>query len=255
MATTQSTRTVEQRFWAKVDRRETHQCWPWRGAYNNRSKHGQFAWRNSEPRRRGVLVGAHRAAWLLTHGPIPDGLHVCHRCDYPPCCNPAHLFLGTHQDNMRDSVQKGRAKFPKPRRGEANNKAKLTWPLVREVRRAYLAGETLSSLSRRLDVARSTLREVVDAKTWAEGATPIPRQKWTFRFLSDAEVVAIRAMYAQGVTQVALAREYNSNQGYISNLIRGKTRKDLPLYYTPIRYVPRTEPQQQTIPSLAEVRG
>jgi hypothetical protein len=51
---------------------------------------------------------SHRAAWKLTHGPIPDGLQVLHRCDNPPCCNPAHLFLGTQQDNIADMHKKGR---------------------------------------------------------------------------------------------------------------------------------------------------
>lgn len=53
---------------------------------------------------------AHRAAWVEASGPIPLGILVCHRCDNPPCCNPAHLFLGTQSDNIKDGYAKGRIK-------------------------------------------------------------------------------------------------------------------------------------------------
>ena len=56
-------------------------------------------------------MGAHRWAWMLVHGSIPDGLHVLHRCDNPPCFRPSHLFLGTDADNARDMASKGRSKF------------------------------------------------------------------------------------------------------------------------------------------------
>jgi hypothetical protein len=53
-------------------------------------------------------ISAHRLAWMIAHGPIPDEVLVCHRCDNPPCCNPSHLFLGDYKDNSQDMVAKGR---------------------------------------------------------------------------------------------------------------------------------------------------
>ena len=88
------------RFWPKVDRSGgLGACWPWTGATGDRG-YGHF-WDGARYRH------ASRVAWILTHED-PGPLFVLHRCDNPPCCNPAHLFLGTHQDNMDDMTEKGR---------------------------------------------------------------------------------------------------------------------------------------------------
>ena len=104
-----SRRPLAERFWKKVDRdgpisvTAGGQCWVWTG-HCDRNGYG-MALPDNTGRRRAV---AHRVAWQLSRTDIPDGLYVCHRCDHPPCVNPAHLFLGTQSDNLRDMAAKGR---------------------------------------------------------------------------------------------------------------------------------------------------
>lgn len=91
------------RFWAKVDIGDSGDCWEWQGFRKPPQGHGSFAAGVGQS-----PLNAHRLAYEIANGPIPSGLHVCHRCDNPPCCNPAHLFLGTPRDNQVDCSQKGR---------------------------------------------------------------------------------------------------------------------------------------------------
>jgi hypothetical protein len=76
-------------------------CWLWTGSIRGKG-YGQL----TLPGR--VQVGAHRAAYEVYVGPVPEGMYVLHKCDVPLCCNPAHLFIGTPKDNMQDCVEKGR---------------------------------------------------------------------------------------------------------------------------------------------------
>lgn len=87
-------------FWPKVLKTET--CWLWTATLSNKG-YGKIGVCN--PRR---VASAHRVAWELTHGPIPDGLWVLHKCDVRACVNPSHLFLGMAKDNTDDMNRKGR---------------------------------------------------------------------------------------------------------------------------------------------------
>lgn len=92
------------RFWRKVDRSAgPDACWLWTGGRKPRG-YGNFCL----ARATNTFVLTHRYAYELTHGPIPAGLVVRHRCDNPPCCNPDHLILGTHQQNTQDAIERGR---------------------------------------------------------------------------------------------------------------------------------------------------
>lgn len=87
-------------FWSNVD--QSGSCWVWlRSRSGGRMGYGRVQFR-------GRLEVAHRVAWTLAIGPIPEGLFVLHKCDNPPCVRPDHLFLGTAQDNSRDRDEKGR---------------------------------------------------------------------------------------------------------------------------------------------------
>lgn len=91
-----------ERFWSKVDIAGPSDCWVWL-AGQNKDGYGKFS---VGPARWDF---AHRLAWLLEgSGWIPDGWCVCHKCDNPSCCNPRHLFPGTHRMNAVDKVRKGR---------------------------------------------------------------------------------------------------------------------------------------------------
>lgn len=100
---------LAERFWRRVDK--SGPCWIWTGAQGHHG-YGRIGIGGHD----GPTVLAHRVAWELSNGPVPEGLCVLHRCDNPPCVNPDHLFVGTQADNIRDCKEKGRM-----RNGRGNN--------------------------------------------------------------------------------------------------------------------------------------
>jgi hypothetical protein len=93
-------RSIAERFWSKVIKADGDGCWLWNAGRDVKG-YGNFAGRH-----------AHRVAYELTYGPLPEGVFACHRCDNPPCVRPDHLFPGDTTANVRDAIQKGRFDTP-----------------------------------------------------------------------------------------------------------------------------------------------
>jgi hypothetical protein len=98
----------------------------------------------------------------MVHGPIPDGLFVCHHCDNRQCVNPEHLFLGTSADNMQDAAVKGRTL-----QGERHPQARFTNQDVREMRRLYAAGLSQGQIAKQFDTTQAEIQAIVTRRLWA----------------------------------------------------------------------------------------
>lgn len=154
------------RFWAKVRHaQEPGACWPWLGSTRHGYGNIGVGSRVDGSRR---VVSAHRVAWELTHGPIPDGLWVLHRCDNPSCVRPTHLFLGTPQDNVDDMLAKGRHRALA---GEQHKSAKLTTSQVNEIRARYSREKANGKeLAAEFGVSNVMIYRIVNQKSWKVAA-------------------------------------------------------------------------------------
>ncbi len=150
-----------ERFWAKVDK--TDGCWDFTDLSNG---YGRMRIGG----KKGKHYLAHRLSYIIHHPLTIDLMEhpdicVCHRCDNPKCVNPAHLFLGSQQDNHRDMVSKGRIA---DKRGEKHHLVKLTEQQVREIRTRYAEGGiTQKELSYEYGVRSEHINKLIHRKCWS----------------------------------------------------------------------------------------
>jgi hypothetical protein len=133
-------------FWSRVDVRGPDECWLWKGKDNFNKKTGKGGYGtyflNS------TRISAHRFAYMISIGPIPNGLCVLHKCDVRRCVNPSHLFSGTLLDNNRDMFRKGRGSNP-PRWSTISTPEE-----VRQIRREYLGfGKSVRKAAQKLNLS------------------------------------------------------------------------------------------------------
>ncbi len=151
--------TLQERFEAKFLGDPNSGCWLWDASIQPPPSlpYGRF----QLSKRKGAY--AHRVAYELYIGPIPQGLSVLHKCDTPPCVNPSHLFLGTYADNNRDKETKGRANHA---HGVGHGMVKLSHQEVVNIKKLLAIGFSLRSLAKRFKVHRCTILDIKMGRTW-----------------------------------------------------------------------------------------
>lgn len=143
--------SLEERFWRNV--RKSDGCWWWIGGKCSKGYGSIMA--------DGRIAGAHRVAYELHIGPIPNGISVCHSCDNPACVNPSHLWLGTNLDNTRDRDRKGRGRWA----GNITN-AHLSERDAKEIRKLCAEGMQQKDCAALFGVHKATVNDLVLRKTW-----------------------------------------------------------------------------------------
>lgn len=226
------TESDHHRLWERVRKGEHDKCWPWT-ATQDRDGYGVIDIDKKQHR-------VHRLMYFMSFGPFNSSLYVCHRCDVPSCVNPAHLFLGTNDDNMADMVSKGRQA-----RGEGQADAKLTNNLVQNVRADYETGRyTMAELAERYDLGRSTVGRIVRGESWKHielGYDPqdidAPRnegERSGAAILNEESVREMRQMHATGnFTFGELGKRYGVGKETARMAVSGESWAHIPQVHDP----------------------
>lgn len=113
---------------------------------------------------------AHRLAYMLEVGPIPEGMVVRHKCDNPLCCNPKHLEIGTQKDNVHDTLNRGRGGnwYTSKNRGRENGQAKLNEEMVRKIRSMWVFRKvTMKMIAKELGITKNAVANVMSGHVWS----------------------------------------------------------------------------------------
>lgn len=210
----------KKRLWPRVNKGNASECWEWSGA-KTKAGYGLLTIKYKN-------YLAHRLAWELHNdSKIPKGVFVCHHCDNPACCNPAHLFLGTQADNMKDAAMKGRVM-----QGEGHFSTDLTIDDVRRIRYLGYTNMTKKNIGEKFGISRQSVTDILLKRTWGhvdpEWQPPDSKakgQKHPFAKLTEDDVREIRKLADKGLSPREIAAKFKVSRGTIEPILRGETWK------------------------------
>ena len=138
-------------------------CWGWKGPIAKNGYPVMSCRRTIGPDR------GHKASWIIHHGLVPKGKHVCHRCDNPICTNPDHLWVGTPKENNDDKIAKGRDNWVRPphKVGAANGASKLTEDKVKEIKILLEKGLASRDIGARYDISKTHVLRIKKGQNWS----------------------------------------------------------------------------------------
>lgn len=215
------------KFWSYVNIRGENECWEWT---KSRSIDGYGTISYTDGNLKKVLK-SHRVAYELTYGPIPEGMEIRHYvCDNPPCCNPNHLLVGTHLDNLKDMELKGRRGAS---RGENNPKSVFTEPQVLEIRELYQKkGYTYKKIADIYGVWPNSIKNIITGKSWKHVGS-IKESKYedcrySISKVKKDDVLKIRYLFDNNINTIEeLCEIYDMSKSGMRSIVKRETWKDV----------------------------
>lgn len=211
---------VKARFFSRLDTTDPDECWLWQGARLGKKRYGLLVIGLDE-NGRVIKEYTHRLSYKWFVGEIPAGKLVCHTCDVCYCCNPAHLFLGTHKDNSRDMIEKGRW-----------HGTEMTDDQVLDIVERTKRGEYDVDIAEEYGVTRETIHNILAGRTYTAEGSFVPRQfvrpnpPPRKRRLTPEQITFVRREFKRGRYSINdMARMFCVHYSTISRVARGQLYK------------------------------
>ncbi len=184
-------------------------CWNWQKSLIQNKGYGRLTFKYKAYR-------THRASYEVFVGEIPDGLFVCHKCNNPRCCNPDHLYLGTHYDNMQDRKQTGGY--------DKSPKEKLNPQICKRIRSLSNSGKSVVKISEITGLGKTTINRVLRNERYPD--KNFVWKKSRVENLSESEVTKIRELHDAGYQNHEICRLTNIRARRVADLLKNINYKD-----------------------------